>query len=95
MNKILEHMALGQPVVQFYLTEGRRSAGNASVYAIPNDERDFAESILRLIDDPETRAAMAKEGRRRMAEELEWRHQAPRLLELTFPTLHSLFPGNL
>jgi glycosyltransferase involved in cell wall biosynthesis len=81
MNKILEYMALGRPVVQFDLTEGRRSAGEASVYAIPNDEHDLAESILRLLDDPQTRAAIGREGQRRMEEELEWRHQAPRLLE--------------
>ena len=81
MNKILEYMALGQPVVQFDLTEGRRSAGDACMYAIPNDEHDLADCIVQLLDDPEQRACMGEEGRRRMAEELEWRHQVPRLLD--------------
>jgi glycosyltransferase involved in cell wall biosynthesis len=34
MNKIMEYMALGKPVVQFNLTEGRRSAQEASLCSI-------------------------------------------------------------
>jgi glycosyltransferase involved in cell wall biosynthesis len=33
MNKIMEYMALGKPIVQFDLTEGRVSAQEASLYA--------------------------------------------------------------
>lgn len=81
MNKILEYMALGKPVVQFDLTEGRRSAGSASAYARPNDERHLAETILELLDDEDARVRMGREGLRRMTVELEWRYQAPRLVE--------------
>jgi len=81
MNKILEYMALGLPVVQFDLKEGRRSAANASLYARPNDDKDLAAQIVRLLDDPGMRTEMGREGARIMAERLEWRHQVPRLLE--------------
>ncbi|NEO03600.1 MAG: glycosyltransferase family 4 protein, partial [Moorea sp. SIO3I7] len=81
MNKILEYMALGKPIVQFDLREGRHSAGNASVYATPNDELEFAEKILELLKSPQLREKMGAEGRRRMDEMLEWRHQAPKLLD--------------
>ncbi|AOX03951.1 glycosyltransferase WbuB [Moorena producens PAL-8-15-08-1] len=81
MNKILEYMALGKPIVQFDLREGRHSAGNASVYATPNDELEFAEKILELLNSPEVIETMSAEGRRRMEEMLEWRHQAPKLLD--------------
>ncbi|MCX7887219.1 MAG: glycosyltransferase family 4 protein, partial [Verrucomicrobiae bacterium] len=37
MNKIMEYMALGRPVVQYDLKEGRFSAGDASLYAEPNN----------------------------------------------------------
>ena len=40
MNKIMEYMALGKPIVQYDLTEGRRSALEASLYASPGDEAD-------------------------------------------------------
>ena len=37
MNKTLEYMAIGLPVVAFDLEETRVSAGDAAVYATPND----------------------------------------------------------
>jgi glycosyltransferase involved in cell wall biosynthesis len=80
MNKIMEYMALGKPIVQFDLTEGRFSARDASLYAKKNDVEDFAGKILQLLDAPEKRAAMGAFGRRRVVEELEWRFEAPKLL---------------
>jgi glycosyltransferase involved in cell wall biosynthesis len=80
MNKIMEYMALGKPVVQFDLKEGRFSARNASVYARRNDIHDLADKIVDLLDDPARRAAMSKFGRKRVLDELEWRHQVPVLL---------------
>ncbi|MEH2065410.1 MAG: glycosyltransferase family 4 protein [Nostoc sp.] len=81
MNKILEYMAMGKAIVQFDLREGRRSAQEASLYAKPNDEVEFAEKILELLDAPERREKIGAEGRRRMEEILEWQYQAPKLLE--------------
>ena len=80
MNKIMEYMALGRPIVQYDLTEGRVSAQNASVYARNTDPKDFGDKILDLIDAPELRARMAAEGRRRVQQELSWPHEAPKLL---------------
>jgi glycosyltransferase involved in cell wall biosynthesis len=80
MNKIMEYMALGKPIVQFDLAEGRFSAQDASLYALRNDPADFAAKILELIDDPGKREAMGAFGRRRVLEELEWRYEAPKLL---------------
>ena len=80
MNKIMEYMALGKPVVQFDLTEGRRSALDASVYAKKNDESDLAQKILDLIDDDERRKVMGDFGRRRVEKVLQWDHEAPKLL---------------
>ena len=80
MNKILEYMALGKAIVQFDLTEGRISAGEASLYARPNDTRDFAYKLCELLDDPQRRARMGEIGRRRIETELAWHHQVPNLL---------------
>jgi len=80
MNKILEYMALAKPIVQFDLTEGRYSAGDASLYARPNDTRDFAEQLSALLDDPERRRRMGEIGRARVEGELAWHHQVPKLL---------------
>jgi glycosyltransferase involved in cell wall biosynthesis len=80
MNKIMEYMALGKPIVQFDLAEGRFSAQDASLYAARNDAVDMAEKIAALLDDPARRAEMGAFGRRRIEEALEWRHEAPKLL---------------
>ena len=80
MNKIMEYMALGKPIVQFDLAEGRYSARRASLYAKKNDAVDLAAKILELLDDPARRAAMGDYGRRRVEDELEWRYEAPKLL---------------
>ena len=80
MNKIMEYMALGKPIVQFDLAEGRFSAQQASLYARNNDALDLAEKILDLVDDPARRAAMGEFGRRRVENELAWPHEVPKLL---------------
>jgi len=80
MNKIMEYMALGKPIVQFDLTEGRYSAQGASLYARRNDSQDLAAKLVELLDDPHRRRAMGALGRRRVLEELEWRHEVPKLL---------------
>ncbi len=80
MNKIMEYMAVGKPIVQFELKEGRVSAGEASLYARPNDPVDLAERIVELLDDPERRATMGRIGRARVEKDLSWQRQVPELL---------------
>jgi glycosyltransferase involved in cell wall biosynthesis len=80
MNKVMEYMTLEKPVVQFDLTEGRASAGEASLYARPNDPEDFARQVAALMDDPERRRRMGEAGRARVLERLSWAHSEPRLL---------------
>ncbi len=80
MNKTLEYMAFGKPVVQFDLTEGRASAGEASLYARDADPVDLARQIAALLDDEALRARMGAIGRERIENMLSWRHQEPVLL---------------
>lgn len=80
MNKVLEYMALGKPIVQFDLTEGRYSAQDASLYAERNNARDMADKIVRLLDDPERRQKMAAIGRERILNELSWEHTSRALI---------------
>ena len=80
MNKVMEYMTLEKPVVQFDLTEGRASAGEASLYARANDPLDFAAKIADLIADPARGQAMGRAGRLRVLERLSWDHSVPHLL---------------
>ena len=81
MNKVLEYMALGKPIVQFDLTEGKYSAQEASLYAKPNDSVDMAKKITALLDDAEKRKQMSELGRKRIVENLSWEHTSKALLE--------------
>lgn len=80
MNKIMEYMAVGKPIVQFEMTEGRFSAQEASLYARPNDPVDFAAKIVSLLEDEEARRRMGEFGRRRMENELDWRFSREALI---------------
>ena len=80
MNKTLEYMAVGVPVVAFDLAETRVSAGDAAVYATPNDPDELARLTLDLLDDPERRARMASIGMERVAGPLSWERSAEQLL---------------
>jgi glycosyltransferase involved in cell wall biosynthesis len=81
MNKILEYMAYGRPVVLYDLTEGRRSAGDAALYARPNDPVDFAEQILKLLDSESLRRDLGARGRQRIEEGLNWEIEKKTLLD--------------
>jgi glycosyltransferase involved in cell wall biosynthesis len=80
MRKIMEYMALGKPIVQTEVMEGRYTAQEASLYARPNDSRDFAEKILFLLDHPQEAQRMGRIGRQRILESLHWGIQKQNLL---------------
>ena len=80
MNKTLEYMAVGLPVVAFDLEETRVSAAEAAVYAEPNDPAGLARLALHLLDEPQKRASMGAVGRKRIAGPLSWERSATSLL---------------
>jgi glycosyltransferase involved in cell wall biosynthesis len=80
MNKIMEYMFFGLPIVAYDLTEHRVSAGPAALFAEPNRERALAEGIAELLDDPARRRRMGRAGRERVRTGLAWEHSAPVLL---------------
>ena len=80
MNKIMEYMALAKPIVQFDVTEGRISAGEASFYAKANDAKDFAEKMIKLLSMPEESIKMGQIGKERIETKLAWQHEEPKLL---------------
>lgn len=81
MNKIMEYMAMGRPVVSFDLREARVSAGDAAVYAPPNDEDAFAKLVSGLLDAPAERRRMGEIGVARVRGPLSWEHSRTALLD--------------
>ena len=75
MNKTLEYMAFGMPVVAFDLKETRVSANGAGCYVTSGDVAAYARALVALLDDAEKREDMGREGRLRIEKELGWPHQ--------------------
>lgn len=82
MNKTMEYMAFGVPVVAFDLHETRVSAGEAAVYVADGSPKGFAEALASLLDDSAGRAERGRLGRERITEALDWRHQAPHYVKV-------------
>ena len=82
MNKTMEYMAFGLPVVAFDLRETRVSAEGAAVYVRPNDIHRYAEAIVDLLDDEGERSRLGALGRQRVEQELAWNHQEHAYLTL-------------
>jgi glycosyltransferase involved in cell wall biosynthesis len=80
MNKILEYMAYGLPVVLYDLTEGARSVGDAGLYARDGDTAGFADQILKLIDSDELRRQLGERARQRIEHSLNWELEKKSLL---------------
>jgi glycosyltransferase involved in cell wall biosynthesis len=81
MGKILEYMAFGIPVVQFELTEGRRSAADSALYARPSEPIDFAGKVITLLDSPSLRQELGQRGRKRIEEQFNWQTDSNALLQ--------------
>jgi glycosyltransferase involved in cell wall biosynthesis len=75
MNKTVEYMAFGLPVVAFELHETRVSAGSAALYATPGNVEEFATTIASLLDDEPRRVLMSRESNFRIETQLAWHHQ--------------------
>jgi glycosyltransferase involved in cell wall biosynthesis len=80
MNKVIEYMYFGLPIVCYDLREARVSAGAAALYVTPNSEAALAKGIDDLLLDAERSARMGRIGRRRVRETFAWEHSKAPLL---------------
>jgi glycosyltransferase involved in cell wall biosynthesis len=99
MNKTLEYMAFGMPVLAFDLKETRVSANGAGSYVPSGDVAAYARAIVELLDDDDKRQDMGREGRLRIEKELGWPHQRDayvgvydRLVGRTSPSARQISP---
>jgi glycosyltransferase involved in cell wall biosynthesis len=95
MNKIIEYMAFGRPIVAFDLTENRRSAQSAAVYVTGNDDAAMARAIRELLIDAERRKIMSRFARTRFREELAWENSEQRLIATYRHLLDGQAPASL
>lgn len=80
MNKMMEYMACGKPIVSFDLLESRRSADAAAVYVQGQDAVVLAEAVDNLLSDPVRRENMGRFGFERVRSHLDWKNSERSLL---------------
>ena len=95
MNKMIEYMAFGRPIIAFDLMEHRRSAESAAVYVKGNDDVAMGRAIRDLLVDGERRRSMSQFGRTRFREELAWENSEPRLISTYQQLLDGQVPAPL
>lgn len=76
MNKTLEYMAHGVPVVATDLRQTRRDAADAGCYVPGGTPEGLALALADLLDDPARRRQASRVGRLRIERELAWSTQA-------------------
>jgi glycosyltransferase involved in cell wall biosynthesis len=57
------------------------AAGDAALYARPNDTEDFARQMLDLLDSEELRRTLCARARKRIEESLNWNIEKHELLK--------------
>jgi glycosyltransferase involved in cell wall biosynthesis len=82
MNKTVEYMAFGLPVIAFELHETQVSAAGAARYVTPGDVQEYARAIVELLDDPTARTAMSARALARVRTKLAWHHQREAYLDV-------------
>jgi glycosyltransferase involved in cell wall biosynthesis len=80
MNKVLEYMFFGLPIVVGDLAEARVSADAAALYVEPGNPLAMAEGIAALLDDPARRSEMGSFGQSRLRNAVAFEYSVPNLL---------------
>lgn len=83
-QKLFEFMALRMPVVLSDLPPCRPFAGDGAFAFLvrPDAPEEYADAILRLLENENLRRSMGEEGRRRMVKNYNWEKESEKLFAL-------------
>lgn len=78
-NKILEAMAMGVPVISSSIAAGGVDANSEEHFLVADTPAQYAEAILRLVEQPAERERLSRAGRERMLSHHAWPRSMERL----------------
>ena len=78
-NKILEAMAMGVPVVTSTIAAGGVDAQSEEHFLVADTPQDYAQAVLRIVDNPQERSRLSAAGRQRMLTNHAWTGSMQRL----------------
>jgi glycosyltransferase involved in cell wall biosynthesis len=81
-GKLLNYMAMAQPVVAYDTAVHREYLGDLGVYAPAGDVAQFTQAITDLIHDPERGACLGRKLRQRASQEYSWHNACERIVAL-------------
>lgn len=81
-GKLLNYMAMAQPIVAYDTPVNREYLGSLGVYAAPGDVGSFTEALATLARDPEGRVTLGESLRRRAIDHFSWTAAANRIVDI-------------
>ncbi|MCA9933488.1 MAG: glycosyltransferase family 4 protein [Ardenticatenaceae bacterium] len=81
-GKVLNYMAMAQPVVAYDTAVHREYLVDLGVYASPGDVAGFAQAIANLLHDPNRRAVLGQNLRERAIHHYSWANAAAKIIEI-------------
>ena len=81
-GKLLNYMALAQPVVAYDSAVHREYLGDLGIYAPSGDVAAFTEAIAELLHQPERRVALGQQLRQRALQVYSWQKAGERIISL-------------
>jgi sugar transferase (PEP-CTERM/EpsH1 system associated) len=80
--KVLEALAMGKAVVTTAMGADGIDLTGGEEAVVADTAADFAREVLELLDDPHRRESLARQGRRFVEKNFDWREITPRLDEV-------------
>lgn len=81
-GKVLNYMAMAQPIVAYDTAVHREYLAEDGVYVPAGDFQGLAETICALVHDPERRRSLGQKLRQRAAEKYSWQQAGEQICDL-------------
>jgi glycosyltransferase involved in cell wall biosynthesis len=81
-GKVLNYMALAQPIVAYDSPVHREYLADLGVYAPPGDVAQFSTAVIQLAHDPVRRQTLGQQLRQRALSEYGWQRAAEQIIRL-------------